>query len=196
MRLVSKPMRLLPLLLTVFFALAMAPVHAFQVRVVGSVTDYADRKAMAGARVRVYKDGQKVVERLTGPSGDYSIKLGNQARYTVRVDAPGFQGKCYIIDTNGPEWDKDNRVKDLLVETRLPARKAGIDLSWFDLPMGMARFTPSTGHVSWNGDYGEGSRTGAREVMEQYCAAVGIPYVPETGEGFQVLTSWVGEERR
>ena len=170
--------------------------QAYQVRVEGSVTGYVDQRPMAGARVRIYKDGQKVLQYITGANGAYAVKLANQARYVIRVDAPGFQGKCYIIDTRGPEWENDKGIKDLMVETRLPAQKPGIDLSWFDLPMGMARFTPSTGLISWNSGYSEDARSGARQVMQQYCAAAGIPFVPEPGEGFQVLVSWLGSERR
>ncbi|MBK9421507.1 MAG: carboxypeptidase regulatory-like domain-containing protein [Flavobacteriales bacterium] len=187
-------MRPWSIVLIVLLVLISLPSQALQLRVEGSVTSYLDRRPMTGARVRVYKDGQQVLQCSTSANGGYAVKLDNQARYTIRVDAPGFQGKCYIIDTRGPEWMNDRGVKDLLVETRLPVQKAGMDLSWFDLPMGMARFTPSTGLISWNVGYSEDARSGAREVMQQYCLAAGIPYVPEAGEGLQVLVSRSGRK--
>ncbi|MGV9014083.1 MAG: carboxypeptidase-like regulatory domain-containing protein [Flavobacteriales bacterium] len=185
-------MRPWSIVLIVLLVLVSLPTQAFQLLVEGSVTSYLDHRPMVGARVRVYKDGQQVLQRTTSADGGYAVKLDNQARYTIRVDANGFQGKCYIIDTRGPEWENGGGVKDLLVETRLPVQIAGMDISWFDLPMGMARFIPSTGLVSWNADYAEDARSGGRQVMQQYCRAAGIPYVQEPGEGLQVLVSRSG----
>lgn len=152
-----------------FFAFsgAFLQVHAFQLRMNGSVSDYAAQQPM-NARVRIYKNGVMHRVQWTGVAGRYSIILDNQAAYVIRVDAPGYQAKCITIDTKGMEWERDRRMSELEVEMRLPALQAGMDLSYFDLPLGMARFEPATGFTRWNKVYEETVREAALAVMRNY----------------------------
>ena len=151
---------------------------AYRLRLNGLVTDYATQQPMSAARVRVYKNGvmQRVIR--TGAAGQYAMTFDNHAEYVVRVDAPGYQVKCITISTQGLEWEGDRRTSDLQVEMRLPTLESGIDLSYFDLPLGIAKFEPATGHTRWNTTYEKAVSTNAQEVMARYdqrCMEKGMP---------------------
>ncbi|MBS1943267.1 MAG: carboxypeptidase regulatory-like domain-containing protein [Bacteroidetes bacterium] len=151
---------------------------AYRLEVVGLVTDYATLQAMPAARVRIYKNGALQTVRFTNGAGGYSIKLDNHADYVVRVDAPGYQVKCITVDTKGMEWEGDNRVSKVEVEVRLPRLGSGVDLSYFDLPVGMARFEPATGLTRWNVAYEGRVNEEARLLMDHYekrCRELGFP---------------------
>lgn len=149
------------LLVTAFQALAV------QLRVHGSVTDLLDRSPLAGVEVRVYKDGIKQHVISTGSNGAYEVLLDNNASYVIRFMQAGRVTKCFAVTTEGGAWADDKRVMDLEVEMTLFRPVEGVDLSWFDLPMGMARFQPMTGHVSWNADYERRIRGEAERLMAQ-----------------------------
>jgi hypothetical protein len=141
---------------------------AFRLRLKGLVTEHGSQQPMASARVRIYKDGSLQRVQRTNMTGKYTHLLENGGSYVIRVDAPGYQGKCITIDTHGMEWEGDRRVSELEVEMRLPARRAEIDLSYFDLPMGMAFFEPATGLTRWSMTYERTVMLKARELMANY----------------------------
>lgn len=141
---------------------------AFRLRLNGLVTEYSTQQPMQAARVRIYKDGLLLAQQASNAAGKYAMVLENNAHYVLRVDAPGYQGKSILVDTHGVEWQGDKRIAELLVEMRLPSLKAGIDLSYFDLPLGLARFEPATGFTRWNKTYERSLALGAHQLMEQY----------------------------
>jgi hypothetical protein len=152
--------------------------QAYRLEVVGLVTDYGTTLPMSAARVRIYKNGALQTVRRTNGAGTYSIILENNAEYVVRVDAPGYQVKCITVDTKGLEWEGDGRLSKVEVEIRLPKLGNGVDLSYFDLPVGMARFEPATGHTRWNLAYENKVAVVARMLMDQYderCRELGLP---------------------
>lgn len=121
----------------------------------GQVTDALTREPIANALVRVYRDGVKVQAIETNGSGRYDVVLDNGADYVIRFSSPGRVTKCFGIDTHGPEWAHDRNVTPVEVEMTLFEHVEGLDLSFFDMPMGLARFTPMTGFLSWNKAYEE-----------------------------------------
>lgn len=147
--------------------LIAALAHAVQLRVHGSVTDLLERTPLADVEVRVYKDGVKQQVLRTGNSGAYEVMLDNNASYVIRFMQAGRVTKCFAVHTHGGAWADDKRVMDLEVEMTLFRPVEGVDLSWFDLPMGMARFQPMTGHVSWNADYERRIRGEAERLMAE-----------------------------
>lgn len=158
--------------------IGMQDASAYHLEVVGLVTDYATQQAMPAARVRIYKNGALQTVRFTNGAGGYSVLLDNHADYVVRVDAPGFQVKCITVDTKGLEWEGDNRVSKVEVEVRLPRLGSGVDLSYFDLPVGIARFEPATGLTRWNIAYEGRVNAEARTLMDRYdqrCRELGFP---------------------
>lgn len=141
-------------LLTSLLAFGLASATwAVELRVHGLVSDHRTREPLQEALVRVYKNGEKQHVFHTGPGGRYSVRLDNNAHYVIRFSAPGRVTKCFTVDTSGPAWADDKRATDLEVEMTLFEPVDGLDLGWFDMPMGMARFTPMTGHIAWNADY-------------------------------------------
>lgn len=155
------------LLITGFLGLQLQTA-AFSLRVTGVVTDFLSGRTMDHVTVRVYKDGAKVLTTESGLLGQYAVKLENNADYVIRFSGPGLVTKCFTIDTHGLEWEGDHKVKDLWVEMTMVERTAGIDLSLFDMPMGMARFEPATGLVSWNVDYDRKVRPQVEDLMARY----------------------------
>jgi len=142
------------LILTVLCALVV-PAWAAELRLHGEVTDVNTRTPFGEVLVRVYKDGVKQQVFTTGAEGHYNVRLDNEANYVIRFSAPGRVTKCFSVDTHGGEWTGDNRSVDLAVEMTLFERVDGVDLSFFDMPMGIARFSPMTGFLSWNKEYEE-----------------------------------------
>jgi len=146
----------------------LTEVHAFNLRVHGIVTEYLTGELVSDALVRVYKDGVKQQAEETGLLGRYGFTLDNNAKYVLRFSAPGHQTKCFTIDTHGLEWDGENKTKDLFVEMTMFQRLSDMDLSFFDLPMGQARFEPATGLVSWDTDYDQRIRSEVQSLMIDY----------------------------
>ena len=93
--------------------------------------------------------------------------LENNAEYVIRFSQPGRVTKCYAVDTHGAAWEGDGRVVDLAIEMTLFEVVPGLDLSFFDLPMGMARFTPMTGFLSWNDTYAQRVRPEVDRLMAE-----------------------------
>jgi hypothetical protein len=127
--------------------------HAAQLRVHGVVTDVDERLPLEQVLVRVYRNGEVVARTLTGPGGRYSFVLENGAEHVIRFSLAGHVTKCYAVDTRGPAWEDDARVMGLEVEMTLFPKVPGLDLGFFDMPMGIARFTPMTGYLAWNDTY-------------------------------------------
>lgn len=146
----------------------LSQVNAFELKVHGVVTEYLSGEVITNALVRVYKDGVKQQAEETGILGLYAVKLENNARYIIRFSAPGHQTKCFSVDTHGLAWEGENRLKDLFVEMTLFERISDMDLSYFDLPMGMARFQPATGLVTWDEEYDARIRAEVQAIMEEY----------------------------
>lgn len=141
---------------TLLFAalLFVAPnVSAAHLRVYGLVTDATLREPLADVLVRVYRDGVKLLAFNTGDNGHYDVVLENGGNYVIRFSLPGRVTKCFSVDTHGPSWEDDGSMSDVEVEMTLFERIDGLDLSLFDMPMGLARFTPMTGYLAWNADY-------------------------------------------
>lgn len=143
---------------------------AYRLRLNGIVTDFSSLQPLSAARVRVYKEGILQHEQASSASGKYMITFDNHAEYVLRVDAPGYQGKSITIDTRGMEWQGDRRISTLEVEMRLPELRADVDLSYLDLPLGIAYFEPATGLTRWNRTYEKNIRADVRGLMEDYVA--------------------------
>lgn len=141
--------------------------EAAQLRVHGVVTDVDERQPMEEVLVRVYRDGVVVARATTGPGGRYSFILDNGGQHVVRFSRPGHVTKCYAVDTHGPEWEGDDRVVDLEVEMTLFPTVPDLDLGFFDMPMGIARFTPMTGFLAWNDTYGTAIRPEVDRLMAE-----------------------------
>ncbi len=127
--------------------------NAAHLRVHGIVSDVDTREPLTEVLVRVYKDGVKQAAFTTGANGHYNVALENGAHYVIRFTLPGRVTKCFAVDTHGPSWADDASTEDVEVEMTLFERVDGLDLGFFDMPMGIARFTPMTGYLAWNSEY-------------------------------------------
>ncbi|MBK8227412.1 MAG: carboxypeptidase regulatory-like domain-containing protein [Flavobacteriales bacterium] len=128
---------------------------AARLHIKGNVTVFESREPMANALVRVYKNGVKQHVFRTVANGRYDVVLDNGADYVIRFSSPGHVTKCFGIDTHGPAWENDNAVTVVEVEMTLFQQVEGMDLSFFDMPMGLARYNPMTGFLGWNRPYEE-----------------------------------------
>lgn len=141
---------------------------AYQLRVHGVVTEYLTGQVITNAVLKVYRNGEKVHAESTGVLGLYAYTLENNARYVLRFSAPGHQAKCFTVDTHGLEWEGAQKTKDVFVEMTLFEHIPDMDLSFFDLPMGQARFEPATGLVGWDEDYDRRIRAQVQGIMVEY----------------------------
>ena len=66
------------------------------------------------------------------------------------------------------EWQGERKGKDLFVEMTMFEKVDDMDLSFFDLPMGMAFFEPATGLVSWDTEYDQRIRGEVQGIMSEY----------------------------
>lgn len=142
--------------------------YGSNLRITGVVTEYLSGDVITNGLVRLYKDGVKQDQTETGAFGKYAFVLDNNAKYVLRFSAPGHQTKCFTIDTHGLDWEGDHKVKEQWVEMTLFQRLDDMDLSFFDLPMGMAKFEPATGLVSWDQDYDKRIREQVQGIMSEY----------------------------
>lgn len=131
----------------------MLPVHGKQLRVYGKITGLFDQALVADVSIKIYRNGERLDVLKVGANGRYSIVLDNHSEYVLRFTKAGQVSKCFTVDTRGAVWENDKRIQDLEIDIVLFEPVAGLDLSLFDMPMGMARFSPMTGHVAWNADY-------------------------------------------
>lgn len=126
---------------------------AVNLRLHGEVTDHSTRTPLGEVLVRVYRDGVKERAFTTGPGGRYTVELERGGQYVIRFSLPGHVTKCYAVDTHGPAWEGDHREISVDVEMTLFESVPGLDLSFFDMPMGLAYFSPTTGYLSWDKEY-------------------------------------------
>lgn len=153
-----------------FFAILafiVMPCSAVDLRLHGEVTNYTSRTPLDQVLVRVYRDGVKERSFTTGNGGNYTIDLERDGNYIIRFSLPGHVTKCFAVDTHGAAWEGDRREVSVDVEMTLFERVPGMDLSFFDLPMGLARFCPTTGFLTWDAEYEERIRPEVGRLMAQ-----------------------------
>lgn len=141
------------LLLLLLSLWSTSPAFAMRLRVQGAVLDLDDGRPLGGVEVKVYRDGVRQPSVRTGANGRYSVVLDRGGEYALRFSLPGHVSKCFAVDTRGAAWEGDRRVKLLEVDMILFEPLDGLDLGFFDMPMGIARFDPMTGNVIWNADH-------------------------------------------
>jgi hypothetical protein len=74
------------------------------------------------------------------------------------------------VDTHGLVWEGEDSMKELFVEMTMIEAINGIELDFFDMPVGRLRFEPATGLVSWNKDYEQWIRPQVEAIMQRYDA--------------------------
>lgn len=165
-------MRWLRDLMVVAGILFGATATAAHLRIVGTVTDKFTAAPLADAQVRVYRNGEKVRTLSTGPTGRYELLLENNADFVIRFVRPGHVTKCFTVSTHGPEWAGDRSVKEVFIEMTMFERVADLDLSFFDLPMGIARFDPLNGRMDWDEAYDGRIRGEVAALMDAVARAM------------------------
>ncbi|MCB0769357.1 MAG: hypothetical protein KDC00_03005 [Flavobacteriales bacterium] len=154
------------ILLTILIGFAMS-VAAVDLRLHGEVTTFGSREVLGDVLVRVYRNGLKEQAFMTGAGGRYSVDLREGGHYIIRFSRPGHVTKCFAVDTHGAAWEGDARSVNVAVEMTLFEKVDGLDLSFFDLPMGLANFSPTTGYLSWDKEYEERIRPEVDRLMAE-----------------------------
>lgn len=157
-------------LLTLALIACTGTASAFELKISGLVSYYHGGDAMSGALIRVYKNGVKVDAIESNAFGRYNVRLENGADYVFRFSAPGYVTKCFGVDTHGLVWEGEDHVKELFVEMTMIEAISGLELDFFDMPVGRLRFEPATGLVSWNKEYEQWIRPQVEEMMQRYDA--------------------------
>ena len=154
-------------LITFLLATVALSSVAAELRLRGEVTDHISRQPLGAVLVRVYRDGVKEQVFNTGSAGKYNINLRRGGEYVIRFSLPGHVTKCYAVDTRGTAWEGDDRSVSVDVEMTLFEQVPGLDLAFFDMPMGLARFCPMTGLLKWDQDYEARIRPEVERLMAQ-----------------------------
>lgn len=154
--------------LLLIFLSPLSKAHSAQIKVDGVVRELLNEKPMKGALVRLYKNGLKIYAEPTSGNGKFHFRLQNNARYVIRVSAPGHVTKCFQIDTYGVSWMGDGTVNELKVEMTMMEKIEGFDHSYFDMPLGLAKFNPSTGYLSWSKKYEQQINPEVLNLMAEY----------------------------
>lgn len=154
------------IILCFFVGIALST-SAVDLRLHGEVTAYGSREVLGDVLVRVYRDGVKEQAFMTDAGGRYTVDLKRGGHYVIRFSRPGHVTKCFAVDTHGAAWEGDLRSVSVAVEMTLFERVPGIDLSFFDLPMGLANFSPTTGYLSWDKAYEERIRPEVDRLMAE-----------------------------
>jgi len=154
-------------LLFTILLVASLPAGAVDLRLRGAVTDIDSRTPLNDVLVRVYRNGVKEQAFYTGQSGSYSVDLERGGDYIIRFSLPGLITKCYAVDTHGSEWQGDRREVPVDVEMTLFEQVPSLDLSFFDMPMGLARFCPTTGYLKWDKGYEDHIRPEVDRLMAE-----------------------------
>lgn len=167
-------------LITTLLLAASLSTSAAELRLHGEVTDHVTRAPLGEVLVRVYRNGEKERSFYTGPGGKYTVQLERGGDYIIRFSLPGHVTKCYAVDTHGAAWEGDKREVAVDVEMTLFQRVPELDLSFFDMPMGLARFSPTTGFLQWDKAYeerirGEVDRLMAEVRLRSAQATVAVP---------------------
>lgn len=152
-------------LITALLVACTLTAAAAELRLRGEVTDHISRLPLGEVLVRVYRDGVKEQVFNTGSAGKYNITLRRGGEYVIRFSLPGHVTKCYAVDTRGAAWENDNRAIAVDVEMTLFEQVPGLDLTFFDMPMGLARFCPMTGLLKWDAAYEERIRPEVERLM-------------------------------
>jgi len=153
---------------------------AVDLRLRGEVTTYGTHEQLGDVLVRVYRNGVKEQMFTTGQGGKYTVDLERGGYYIIRFSRPGHITKCFAVDTKGDAWKGDTREVSVSVEMTLFTNVSGLDLSFFDLPMGLARFEPLTGFLSWDKGYEERIRPELDRLMAEVRLRAELERVPET----------------
>jgi len=157
------------------------PCSAVDLRLRGEVTNFVSRTPLDQVLVRVYRDGVKEQSFTTGHGGSYTIDLERDGNYVIRFSLQGHVTKCFAVDTHGAAWQGDRREVSVDVEMTLFETVPDMDLSLFDLPMGLARFCPTTGFLSWDAEYEERMRQEVAWVMAQLRGRKEAAVAPTSG---------------
>ncbi|MBL7963415.1 MAG: hypothetical protein JNM31_06185 [Flavobacteriales bacterium] len=152
----------------VLFLMLSAPAAAYNLRIQGQVDQRSTTQPMHKVLVRVYKNGVKQHVLETSATGRFSVVLDNGADYVVRCSAPGFVTKCFGVDTHGLVWEGEDKRKDLSVTVEMIENDPGMDLGFFDMPLGMLRFQPATGLVTWDKAYQAWIEPRTEAIMAEY----------------------------
>ena len=162
-------MRAQSLLLALAVLLALSTsVSAAHIRVEGHVKELQSLRNMKDAYVRLYKDGIKIKAHYTKKNGRFQFRLQNNAIDVIRVSAPGHITKCFQIDTHGAAWVGDHSVSLLKVDMTMMEEVKGFDHSYFDMPLGLAKYNPTTGFLSWSKKYEAQLTPELVQLMEEY----------------------------
>ena len=140
-------------ILLIILLIIGSSLSAAHLRVYGLVTELSGSSPMSGVMIKVYKDGERLKPLYTGANGKYNVDLDNGAFYVIRFIKDGRVTKCFSVDTHGGEWEGDGKEVSLEIGIIMFEPVAGMDFSFFDMPMGMANFMPLNGQILWSKEY-------------------------------------------
>lgn len=123
---------------------------AVHLKVHGDVLERVSGEGLSMVTIKVYQNGTLQLSTTSNSKGKYELLFPNQGRFVVRFSYPGYASKSFMVDTRGPSWEGDNSKQSLYIGMTMVKRLLGFDLSLLEIPMGKAKFNPTTGYVRWD----------------------------------------------
>lgn len=149
-----RPTALYAVLLSLLLLPARTTAQEPGLLIYGKVDDLITATELEGLRVSVQEVGADTSTRIYSPittgQWTYEFTLNEQKVYLIRADAPGKIGKYVLIHAQGippKRWAVGYGINlDFSLMDSIP----GEDLSMFDAPYGIARYTRGRGNFIWD----------------------------------------------
>ena len=144
--------------------------QAFFIALSGIVTD--NFSALPLKDVVVYVESTQGspyrAERITGSDGFYRFSLKKGSSYMVKYSKAGFVSKKLVLNAMGVPDYPDLPYYDMDVQMVLFERIPDFDFSFFDSPIGEARYKQSVRTINWDNPWSEERRKMMAPIMQEY----------------------------
>ena len=114
----------------------LLPAFALAAPVTGRVLDPDDRP-IAGARILIAGNGQRLITATTNELGEFSIELPESGRFELRVAAEGFRARPVLIESSA----EAHALGDLRVTVSAVSESVVVSAAQVEIPLSQASST-------------------------------------------------------
>jgi hypothetical protein len=108
------------------------------------------------------------VEHITGSDGAYRFNLNKGLSYMVKYSKAGFVSKKLVVNATDVPAYPDVPFYDMDVQMVMFERIPNFDFSFFDSPIGEARYKQSVRTINWDNPWSEERRKVMASIMREY----------------------------
>lgn len=134
----------------------------------GTVKDFVSAKKLSDIKITIYKNGAKVQEVVTGPSGKYEFNLDFGSDYKMVYVGGGKVSKNILIDTRDIPEEERLGGFGMNVDMTLFDETPGLDVTILEQPIGKAKYQAGEGALSWDYEYTRQIQDELRRLMREF----------------------------